>query len=81
MRTKLALTLYLPLFLLAVNLTLAMPEALVVTVMLVWPLLKVPLAPLDGAVKVTLTPLTGLPYLSVTVACKGLAKALPLVAL
>jgi hypothetical protein len=37
----------------------------------------VPLAPLAGAVKVTLTPLTGLPYLSATVTCKGFAKAVP----
>lgn len=33
-----------------------------------------PLAPLDGAVKVTVTPLTALPPLSFTVATKGAAK-------
>ncbi len=35
---------------------------------------NVPLAPLPGAVNVTLTPLTGLPTLSSTVAFKGLGK-------
>jgi len=41
---------------------------------------KVPLAPLDGAVKVTVALLTGLPPLSFTVACNA-AKAAPMVTL
>ena len=36
---------------------------------------KVPLAPLDGAVNVTITPLTGLLLASVTVACNAVANA------
>ena len=39
----------------------ATPLASVVAVTEAAPPLKVPLAPLEGAVKVTLTPLTGLP--------------------
>jgi len=42
---------------------------------------NVPLAPLDGAVKVTVTPLTALPPLSLTVATRGAAKAVLMVAL
>ena len=42
---------------------------------------KVPEAPLAGGVKVTVTPETGLPYWSVTVATSGLAKAVATVAL
>src|SRR5947209_7539830 len=74
---KLALTAYVPLVLLAVSFALAMPAALVVTVMLALPLLNVPLAPLAGAVNVTLMPLTGLPNWSVTVATNGPAKVVP----
>ena len=44
-------------------------------------LAKVPLAPVPGAVKVTETPLTGLPLPSVTVATRGAPKAVPTVAL
>src|SRR5215472_6887326 len=65
---------------LALKATLATPEALVVTVMVVLPLLKVPLAPLVGAVKVTLIPTTGLPFASVTFAWRGVVKATPTVA-
>ena len=36
---------------------------------------NVPLAPVDGAVNVTLAPLTGLLPLSLTVACKAVGKA------
>jgi hypothetical protein len=50
------------------------PWALVVAVL---PSGKVALAPLVGAEKVTLTPETGLPYLSVTVATSGEPNALP----
>jgi hypothetical protein len=42
---------------------------------------KVPLAPLPGAVNVTVTPLTGFPPASFTVACRAVAKAIPSVAL
>ncbi len=50
--------------------TLAWPLAPVVTV----ELLSAAEAPDVGAAKVTLTPGTGLPYLSVTTATSGLAK-------
>src|SRR5579864_3073302 len=39
--------------------------------------LKTALAPLAGAVKVTVTPLSGLLPASLTVACRGRAKAVP----
>ncbi len=39
----------------------------------------VALAPLPGAAKNTVTPGTGLPPTSVTVACNGLANAVPIV--
>jgi hypothetical protein len=60
---------------LAVNIDdIAMPLALVVTVSLFIKVeLKVPLAPVAGAVKVTNAPLTGDPPM-VTVATSGLAK-------
>jgi len=51
----------------------ATPLALVVAVFT--PPANVPLAPLAGAVNVTVTPLTPLPPLSFTVATKGAAKA------
>jgi hypothetical protein len=41
---------------------------------------KVPLAPLPGAVKSTLAPETGLPWVSVTRATSGLVKAVATVA-
>src|SRR5260221_516857 len=56
-----------------------MPEALVVAVFT--PPAKVPLAPLDGAVNVTVTPLTGLLKGSFTVACSCVANAVLIVAL
>ena len=43
--------------------------------------LKVPLAPLEGAVKVTDAPLTGLLFVSRTLACSAVAKAAPTAAL
>jgi len=42
---------------------------------------KVPLAPAAGGVNVTMTPLTGLPPLSVTVATNGAVKAVLIVVL
>ena len=62
--------------LLAVNVDdVASPLAAVSSVSVAVPLLaKAPLAPLPGAVKVTVAPGTGLPYWSVTVATSGAAK-------
>jgi hypothetical protein len=57
----------------------ATPLAFVVAVLT--PPAKVPLAPLAGGVKVTTTPLTGLPPLSFTVATKGAANAVLIAAL
>lgn len=51
----------------------AIPDAFVVAVFT--PLAKAPLAPLAGAVKVTVTPLTGLLNESFTVACSWVANA------
>jgi hypothetical protein len=69
----LAATVYVPAVLLAFAVTLATPEALVTA--------EAPdstaLAPLGGAVKVTVTPLTGLPLASLTVACSAVAKTVP----
>jgi hypothetical protein len=59
--------------LLAVAVMLAMPEALVVAVGLD----NVALAPVEGAVNVTVTPLTGFPAASFTVACSAVGKATP----
>src|ERR1700722_10845236 len=74
-----ALTLYAPPVALAVNAgAVATPLELVVTVIVVPPLVppvKVPLAPLAGAVNVTEAPLTRFPPLSFTVACKAVGKA------
>ena len=75
----LATTLYAPALLLAVNVAdVATPLALVAAVFT--PPAKVPLAPLPGGVKVTTTPFTGFPPLSVTVATNGAANAAPIVA-
>ena len=57
----------------------ATPEELVVAVFT--PPAKVPDAPLVGAVKVTVTPLTAFPSESFTVALSRLAKAVPTLAL
>jgi hypothetical protein len=60
---------------LAVNTAeIATPDALVVAVLT--PPVNVPLAPLVGAVNVTIEPLTALPPESFTVATSGNAKAL-----
>src|SRR5947199_268780 len=63
---------------LALAVSLAWPLAPVVTVA---PPGKVALAPLPGAANVTLTPDTGLPNWSVTVATNGLVKVVLTVAL
>ena len=65
----------------AVNGALATPEALVATVMVAVALLKTPDAPEAGAVKMTLTPDTGLLPASFTVTASGLANAVLIVAL
>ena len=52
----------------------ATPDAFVVAVFP--PTAKVPLAPLPGAVNVTVAPLTGFPPASLTIAASGAAKAL-----
>ena len=57
------------------NGALATPEALVATVMVAVLLLNTPDAPEAGAVKITLTPDTGLLPASRTVTASGLAKA------
>lgn len=59
----------------AVAVTLATPEALVTAVRLD----RVALAPLAGVVKVTVTPFTGLPSESSTVACNAFGKTPPTV--
>src|SRR5579871_6230891 len=51
------------------------------TLAVIKPPVKVPPAPLPGAVKVTVTPLTGFPPESFTVATNGLAKVVLIVAL
>jgi len=56
----------------------ATPDALVVAVFT--PPAKVPLAPLPGAVKATVTPLTGLLNESLIVACSCVVKAVLIVA-
>ena len=69
-----AATLYNPAMLLAMTVgDVATPEPLVLTFAVVEPA-NVPLAPEDGAVKVTVTPETGFPPESSTVAANGLAK-------
>jgi hypothetical protein len=76
-----ALTDYPPALLLAVNvLAVACPSLPVVAVVVAVPLTNVPEAPLPGALKVTLTPGTGLPAESVTCATNAPANALPTVA-
>ena len=66
----------------AVNVGAATPLASVATAAVFSPPfpLNVPLAPLVGAVNVTVTPGTGFPPLSFTVACNGEAKAVVMVA-
>ena len=54
--------------------SIARPLALVVAVSVFNPPVNVPLAPLAGAVNVTVTPLTGLPLASLTVAAMAVPK-------
>ena len=56
---------------------LAWPLAPVGTLMVLNELLKVPDAPVDGAVKLTAAPETRLPKASVTLTMSGFAKAVP----
>ena len=58
-----------------------MPELLEVAVYVGSPFVKVPLAPLDGAVKVTEAFATALPPASFTKACSGPANGIPTVTL
>ena len=54
----------------------ATPDALVTAVAVLFEVLaNVPLAPVDGAVKVTVTPAIGLVAASITLACNAVAKA------
>jgi hypothetical protein len=55
-------------------------EPVVAVVVAVLVFVKVPDAPLDGAVKVTEVPDTRLPFVSVTVATSGFANAAPTLA-
>ena len=67
---------------LAVNVgAIATPDAFVVAMAVRAPPVNVPLAPVLGAVNVTVTPLTGLPPASFTVACSAVAKAVLITAL
>ena len=59
----------------------ATPDAFVVAVAVLAPPVNVPLAPVLGAVNVTVAPLTGLPPASFTVACSAVAKAVLITAL
>ncbi len=59
----------------------AMPAELVTTVTGLVKLLKVPEAPVAGAVKTTLMPDNGLPEVSFTVTASGLAKTYPAIML
>ena len=59
----------------------ATPLLFVVAVVVFTPPVNVPLAPLAGAVNVTVTPLTGLLLASLTVAASAVAKAVFTVAL
>jgi hypothetical protein len=65
---------------LAVKGAVAIPLEFVVTVMVVELLLNAPLAPVPGAVNVTLVPDTGLPPLSFTVTASALENAVLIVA-
>ncbi len=59
----------------------ATPEALVCAVVIAPSPAKVPLGPLEGAINVTVTPLTGLPFESVTVADSAVANCVVTAAL
>lgn len=85
MPLTLAFTVYVPAVPLAVNTgAVATPLEFVVAVMvapLFVPPANVPLAPLDGAVKVTVTPLAGFPPLSFTVTWSAVGNAVLIVTL
>jgi len=66
---------------LAVNVGAVAIPVVPVTALAVADPLNVPLAPLVGAAKVTVAPLTGLLFESFTVACRAAANAVPTVAL
>ena len=71
-----AVTMYGPAVLFAVKTgEVATPAAVVTAVTVVAPPAKLPLAPVVGAVNVTVAPLTTLPPESFTVACSAVAKA------
>ncbi|HEY1754037.1 MAG TPA: hypothetical protein VGG72_01480 [Bryobacteraceae bacterium] len=70
-----AVTLYVPKIGLAVKGAAATPELFVATTIVVAELLNNPLGPLDGAVKVTLTPATGVPPELFTITAGGVPKA------
>jgi hypothetical protein len=59
----------------------ATPLALVVALVVAVPFANVPLAPVDGAVNVTVAPLTRLPLASFTVACSKVPNAVVMAAL
>jgi hypothetical protein len=70
-----AVTVYVPVVVLAVRAgAVATPLTLVVAVAVARPL-KVPLAPVPGAVNVTVAPLTTLPPASFTIACRAVPNA------
>jgi hypothetical protein len=70
-----AFTVYPPLVLFEVNVAVACPEASVTTEMVFELLENLPLAPLGGAVNVTVKPCSGLLPASATVATSGLVNA------
>src|ERR1700683_627674 len=72
---KVAVRVYEPTVLLAVNVAEAVPEALVAILIVLVPPVNVPLAPAVGAVNVTLSPLIGLLKASLTITTKGAANA------
>src|SRR5271170_4456942 len=70
-----AFTVYPPLVLFAVNVAVACPEASVTTEMVLVPFENLPLAPLAGAVNITVNPCNGLLPESATVATSELVNA------
>ena len=66
---------------LAVKAAVATPPVTVNTVIVAVPFENVPLAPVDGAVKITEAPTIGLLELSVTVACREVVNAEPIIVL
>ena len=66
---------------LAVNTSAAMPLLSVAMLIVAVPFENVPLAPLAGAVNVTVAPTTGLLLASFTVACSAVVNAEPIIVL